>query len=67
MPHRSTIEGYVGCPVNFQMASLKNDSAIYDLLVTPSASFFQTFNGTLIPLPGAVFFVLLSALCNTWD
>lgn len=48
----STIEGYVGCPVNFQMASLKNDSAIYDLLVTPSASFFQTFNGTLIPLPG---------------
>jgi hypothetical protein len=37
--------------LEFQMASLKNDSAIYDLLVELKASYFQAFNGTLIPQP----------------
>eukprot|EP00286_Rhodomonas_abbreviata_P030030 CAMPEP_0181300342 /NCGR_PEP_ID=MMETSP1101-20121128/6837_1 /TAXON_ID=46948 /ORGANISM="Rhodomonas abbreviata, Strain Caron Lab Isolate" /LENGTH=927 /DNA_ID=CAMNT_0023405569 /DNA_START=879 /DNA_END=3662 /DNA_ORIENTATION=- len=61
----STIEGYVGCSVSFHMAALKNDTAIYDLLVSHSDTFFHTFNGTSVRVDGlpkgAVFYELGSS------
>lgn len=55
----STLPAYVGCPLLFTMAALKNDTAQYDLLVRVHSTAYRTFAGTLIPHPtlpeGAVF------------
>lgn len=57
--NNSVLVGYVGCPVFFHMAAIKNDTSSYDLLVYPTRTYYQSLSGTLTPkglLPlGAIF------------
>jgi hypothetical protein len=48
----STLPAYVGCPLLFTMAAIKNDTAQYDLLVRVHSTSFRTFAGDLVPQPG---------------
>jgi hypothetical protein len=66
----STLAAYVGCPLLFTMAALKNDTAQYDLLVKVHSTAYRTFAGDLIPHPslpdGAIFNtqVMCMSLCR---
>ena len=46
--NESTIVGYVGCSILFQLAAIKNDSAKYDLILKPSQTLRFTFNGSFV-------------------
>eukprot|EP00291_Cryptomonas_curvata_P011377 CAMPEP_0172203952 /NCGR_PEP_ID=MMETSP1050-20130122/31614_1 /TAXON_ID=233186 /ORGANISM="Cryptomonas curvata, Strain CCAP979/52" /LENGTH=843 /DNA_ID=CAMNT_0012882313 /DNA_START=725 /DNA_END=3253 /DNA_ORIENTATION=+ len=61
--NESTIVGYVGCRIVFQLAAIKNDSATYDLLVKPSQTFQYMFNNSYISyakLPSGAMFASLA-------
>jgi len=57
--NNSVIVGYVGCPLFFHMAAIKNDTSSYDLLVYPTRTYYTALSGAvraedLLP-PGAEF------------